>query len=274
MIPDVVVDVGNTRIKWGRCSQDGPPLRDGTSLPADDSDAWQRQIAAWGLPSGATWVVSGVHPARRDRLVEWLRRRGDHVQVVDSPEQLPLRVLLDEPQNVGIDRLLSAVGVNYHRGQLARLPGLDLQGVPAVIVTAGTAVTVDLVGESGAFRGGAILPGFHMMARALHDHTALLPLINPFEGGGIPELPGTSTRAAMRAGVFWAVVGGVRALIERYAEGAGQLPDVWITGGDYHRVASALGALGGPGKPDLGLHVTSTPNLTLLGLRLAAEALP
>jgi type III pantothenate kinase len=261
MTPDVVVDVGNTRIKWGRCSQNGPPLRDYTSLPAEDSGAWQRQIEQWGLPSAATWVVTGVHPARRDSLAEWLRRRGDHVRVIDSPEQLPLRVLLDEPQKVGIDRLLNAVGVNYHRSQLTGLPGLDPPGVPAVIISAGTAVTVDLVDGSGAFCGGAILPGFHMMARALHEHTALLPPIDPFEGSVVPELPGTTTIAAMKAGVFWAVAGGARALVERYAEGAGQPPDVWVKGGDGFRVAAAVGG-------------TFTPDLALLGLRLTAESLP
>jgi type III pantothenate kinase len=249
MIPDVVVDVGNTRIKWGRC---GPHGLAGAhrSLPADASDAWQQQIDSWRLPSPATWVVTGVHPARRDRLAAWLRRRGDHVRVIDSPEELPLRVLLDEPQKVGIDRLFSAVGANYLRPH----------GTPAVIISSGTAVTVDLVDESGAFRGGAILPGFHMMARALHEHTALLPLIDPLEGPICPELPGTSTSAAMRAGIFYAVAGGVRALVERYAQDAGQPPDVWVTGGDYHEVAALVGG-------------TASPELTLRGIFLTAESL-
>ncbi len=267
MTPDVVVDVGNTRVKWGLCSPNAVTLRAYTSLPAEDGDAWRRQVESWGLPSPATWVVSGVHPARRDRLADWLRRRGDHVRVIDAPEQLPLRVLLDEPQKVGIDRLLSAVGVNYHRGWLERLPDAD-QGVPAVIISAGTAVTVDLVDGSGAFRGGAILPGFHMMARALHEQTALLPLIDPFEGPVFPQLPGTSTGAALRAGVFWAVAGGVRALVEQYARDAGRPLDVWITGGDYFRLAPALAGLACVGG------AIAAADLALLGLRLTAEALP
>ena len=39
----------------------------------------------------------------------------------------------------------------------------------AVVVDVGTAVTVDLVSPKGAFEGGAIFPGFRLMAKALHD---------------------------------------------------------------------------------------------------------
>jgi pantothenate kinase type III len=77
----------------------------------------------------------------------------------------------------------------------------------------------------------------------------------------IPEAPGTSTPAAMRAGVFWAVAGGVRALIEQYCADAAQPPDLFITGGDGYSVFTALGGSWSPG-------------LTLLGIALAAEALP
>ncbi|MEK7734665.1 MAG: type III pantothenate kinase, partial [Pseudomonadota bacterium] len=46
-----------------------------------------------------------------------------------------------------------------------------------LLVDAGSAVTVDYVDQDGAFCGGAILPGLRLMAKALHDYTALLPLI-------------------------------------------------------------------------------------------------
>src|SRR5262249_1764562 len=70
MIPDVVVDVGNTRIKWGWCSETG--LRETVALPAEMPDVWEEQRRTWGLLAPACWVVASVHPARRDRLVSWL----------------------------------------------------------------------------------------------------------------------------------------------------------------------------------------------------------
>src|SRR5262249_34832927 len=90
MKPALVADVGNSRIKWGRC-QDGRVV-DSISLPPDDPQSWLRQREAWNLAEAASWAVAGVHPARRDRLVEWLRERGHQAQVLSSWQQLPLRI--------------------------------------------------------------------------------------------------------------------------------------------------------------------------------------
>jgi type III pantothenate kinase len=254
MTPDVVVDVGNTRVKWGRVGARALVPVDIISLPPDDPAAWDSQAERWGLPAGLKWVIAGVHPARQVRLAAWVRARGDDPRVIDSARQLPLQILLDEPDKVGIDRLLNAVAANY-------MHSWGGGHGPVVVVGAGTAVTVDLIDESGAFRGGAILPGFHLMARALHDGTALLPLIDPFAGPVMPAIPGTSTTAAMKAGIFWAVAGGVRALVEQYCPDAKQPPDLFVTGGDGYAVFTATGG-------------TWSPGLTLMGIALTAESLP
>jgi type III pantothenate kinase len=255
MTPDVVVDVGNTRVKWGRVGTPRFVPAEIVSLPPDDPAAWTEQADRWALPTGAKWVVAGVHPGRRESLSAWVRARGDELRVIDAARQLPLRVLLNEPDKVGIDRLLNALAANYMHATTGAGRG------PIVVVGAGTAVTVDLIDEAGAFRGGAILPGFRLMARALHDGTALLPLIDLLGAPVMPEAPGTSTAAAMRAGVFWAVAGGVRALVAQYCPGAEQPPDIFVTGGDGYAVYTAVGG-------------TWSPGLTLLGTCLAAEALP
>jgi type III pantothenate kinase len=240
--PDLVVDIGNTRIKWGRCA--GGRVAETAALPADAPEAWDAQLALWGLRGPLSWAVTSVHPARCDALAEWARRRGDAVEVVDEA-RLPLVVRLEHPRRVGIDRLLDAVAANSRRRP----------GVPAVIVDAGSAVTVDSVDGDGAFVGGAILPGVRLMALALHEHTALLPLI---QVSSVPPVPGTSTPAAMAAGIFWSVAGGVRALVELLAEQAGTRPDVFLTGGDGPLLHAALG-------PDVQLW----PAMTLEGIRLS-----
>jgi type III pantothenate kinase len=247
MRPDVVVDVGNTRIKWGRCSAGAVAAV--ASLPPEDPAAWEQQARSWELGSPTTWVLTGVHPARRTLLAHWLRQRGDDVRVIDSARQLPLRILLEHPDKVGIDRLLDAVAANSRRRP----------DVPAMIVDAGSAVTVDVVDGTGAFRGGAILPGLGLMAKALHDHTALLPLISPPDRPA--PFPGTSTTAAMAAGVYWAWAGGILALSELSGAGALKGADLFTTGGDAPLLPSRLG----------GAH---WPAMTLEGIRLAAESLP
>jgi type III pantothenate kinase len=251
MKPALVVDVGNSRIKWGLCRDSGPSV----SLPPDDPIAWQQQIDAWKLTGRLDWAVSGVHPHRRDRLMEWIKERGDAVVLVDDWRSLPLPVRLDHPEKVGIDRLLNAVAVKE------RLRGSSSEGIPAVIVDAGSAVTVDWLDDSGAFSGGAIFPGVRLMAHALHDYTALLPLIEI--AGPVPPLPGLSTPAAMQAGIFWAVAGGIRSVIKQLAARAPMFPALFLTGGDAALLQTAL---------DPGFLLW--PGMTLEGIRIAAEVQP
>lgn len=213
----IAVDVGNSRIKWGLGAA-GAVVRS-ASLPADDEPAWQRQVQDWHVRPEDTWTVAGVHPARRDRFLAWLLQQNYPVRRLDSYRDLPLVVALDQPERVGIDRLLSAVAANRRRPA----------GVPAVIVDAGSAVTVDYVDARGAFCGGAIFPGLRLMSRALHDYTALLPLIDV----QAPQpAPGTSTQEALATGIYHAVLGGSERLIDELRAQAGATPLVYLTGGD------------------------------------------
>jgi type III pantothenate kinase len=249
MTVDLVVDVGNSRIKWGRC-RDGC-VAETVSLNSGDRSSWQRQLDIWRLCAASTWAVSGVHPERVQEFVDWLQQRGDQVLHLSSWRQLPLEMEVDFPDQVGIDRLLNAVAAG------SRIRG----GASALIVDAGTAVTVDWVDDRGVFRGGAISPGFRLMAQALHDHTALLPLVSPPAERARPSVPGTSTIKAIQAGVFWSVVGGVRALISQMTENARlSSTQIFLTGGD----ASLL-------EPVLELQSCYWQQMTLEGIRIAAE---
>jgi type III pantothenate kinase len=244
----LVVDVGNTRLKWGRC--DGAAVADSVALPPDEA-AWDRQLGDWRLTGPLLWAIASVEPERRQRFAAWARGRGDTVRVIEDPRQLRLRVLVERPDWVGIDRLLDAVAANHRRQP----------GRPAVLIDAGSAVTVDWVDEEGAFRGGSIFPGLRLMALALHEHTALLPLVQVSQPR--PEVPATSTPAAMVAGMYWAVVGGIRALAGEMAAGTAA-PHLFLTGGDAPLLAPALA----------GPNLCVWPTMTLEGLRLAAESLP
>jgi type III pantothenate kinase len=246
MIPDVVVDVGNTRIKWGWCSESG--LRETVALPAEMPDVWEEQRRTWGLLAPACWVVASVHPARRDRLVGWLHDQGDEVRVLESAD-LPLVVRLEHPDRAGIDRLLDGVAANRRRRP----------GHPAVVIDAGSAVTVDWLDEEGSFRGGAILPGLRLMAQALHSYTALLPLIDP--PTALPPMPGLDTRGAMAAGVFQSVAGGILALVQQLTALSEQEADVFLTGGDGLALHAALAVQ----LPQIELW----PTMTLEGIRFA-----
>lgn len=226
----IVVDVGNTRIKWGR-SEAGRVV-EMVAVPQDAPRTWREQRDRWAVAPTATWVISGVHPQHRQAFIEWLCAADARVETLEAhdPPQALLAVEVDEPRQVGIDRRLNAVAVNR-----CRQPG-----TAAVIVDAGSAVTVDLVDAAGAFRGGAIFPGLRLMARALHEHTALLPEVNV---QCVEAPPGTNTTHAIRVGVMHAVVGGIERLIALYRK---QLPamDVYLTGGDAPLLLAASDSLG------------------------------
>lgn len=248
MTPAVVVDVGNTRIKWGRCAPEG--LVETASLPHDNEHAWTLQLAMWTTAALGRWVVSGVAPRQRDRLIAWLRPRNSNVVLLESHRQLPLHLNVEQPEHVGIDRLLNAVAVN----------GVRAAGAWAGIIDAGTAVTVDCVDASGVFQGGAILPGVRLMARALHEHTAQLPLV---EFGNATLAPAKNTEQAVRSGIFHAVLGGIESLLARYETANVGPGECFVGGGDAAVLA-----------PHLSHPARVWPELTLEGIRRCAEALP
>jgi type III pantothenate kinase len=241
----VVVDVGNTRIKWGLCAAGRVVAMAG--LPHDDEAAWQRQLASWNIAADPPWTLGGVDPGQCDRLHAWLERHGYSVRVIDSYRQLPLKVQVDAPDKVGLDRLFNAVAANTVRPS----------GHGAIVIDAGTAVTVNLIDADGAFRGGAILPGLRLMADALHRHTAQLPLVH-VDRPVMP--PGRNTDDAMKAGVFHAVLGGIELLRRRLVQHVAAPCSVFCTGGDAPLIA-----------PQLEGEVRLWPEMTLEGIRDSAS---
>src|SRR5436190_1448554 len=102
----LVADVGNTRIKWGLC---GPASIERAAALPDDTDAWRRQLDEWRVSGPQEWTIAGVHPERRDRLAAWLREQKHSVNVIDHYSKLELKVDVDAPEKVGIDRLLGVL---------------------------------------------------------------------------------------------------------------------------------------------------------------------
>ena len=258
----IVVDAGNTRVKfsWMEPHRDGGVPRSfgfvaipvGQPLPVDTLMEWIHQ----GNPRQV--VVDGSNPPEVERVLKEWPSAGVRPQRLESRSQLPLAIDVDFPDKVGIDRLLNAIAANARRqpGQIA------------IIIDSGTATTVDLVDETGVFRGGAILPGFEMGAKALHLYTALLPLIQHHRlHDRVPPPVGRNTTAALESGLYWGHVGAVKQLIESICSqqpnpSGGPAPLILLSGG----AAPIL-------RPHLG-NVQWEPALCLQGLALAAVSMP
>ena len=233
----LAIDVGNTRIKLGlftssssRTRGELPACIERISLLADEPLPWD-MLAQWRLTT-SNWLpaaIAGSNPTGVDRLKSaWPNSLGPAPRTIANTDDFPLPIRVEEPRRVGIDRLLNAVAVNELRSE----------NRPAVIVDSGTATTVDVVSSAGAFEGGAILPGLALSAKALHEYTALLPLVSVLElGQATPEPLGRNTRAAIRSGLFWGQLGAVRELIERQI---GSAAEIFVTGGGGALLAEHL----------------------------------
>lgn len=250
MTPDIVVDIGNSRMKWGRCL---PDVADMVSLPLDDLNAWDDQFDKWGEGRATKWAVGGVNPKRIDEFLKWQRRRSGSCVHFHSYGQLPVSLAVDTPETVGLDRLFGCVAANARRRP----------GCGAVTIDVGTAVTVNVVDPDGVFRGGCIFPGFRLMAKVLHDHTAKLPEVdvNPAHW---QQMPGTNTAAAITAGIQRAVTGGVIQACSELTDwfGPPEGIDAFVTGG-----SSVPHLFHSPGWT-----FQHRPTLNLEGIRLSAVA--
>ena len=256
----LVIDAGNSRIKLGRID---PFPADARSLPA--CRAWAahecgRSIDAAAIesvgPGSEAACISGSNPREIDRILREWPAAFPSPRVLLDRSQFPITIDVDFPEKVGIDRLLNAMAANVVRQA----------DQPAILISSGTATTVDYVNAAGDFCGGAILPGFDLCAKALHEYTALLPLIEMSsiidEMDAPPQL-GRNTEAAITSGLYWGHVGAVKELMRRL-----------MLAGDPHREPLIL--LTGGAAPLLFPHlptiVRHEPHLSLQGLAIAAAA--
>src|SRR5438128_4900654 len=138
MKTDVVVDIGNSRMKWGLCRDD--QVRESVSLPLESTGLWDEQHQNWNLSSATHWALSGVNPAALAKFVSWVGEHKANLIVLSSFRHLPIPIAVNVPEKVGIDRLLNAVAAK-HRVQ---------REISLFIIDAGTAVTVDWVDAAGA----------------------------------------------------------------------------------------------------------------------------
>ena len=245
----IAVDIGNHGIQLERRPCDhraaagpGPHLTIPSAAPPLDS------LANWLPVEPLDWTVATVQRDAEWLLDRWVRehRPQDTYCRLTQP-MVPIRVDVDQPSRVGIDRLLAALAATQQE------PGECYR----IVVDAGSAVTVDRVSPDGVFEGGAILPGWGMMAAMLARQTDLLPETEPVFRACVPSVVGRSTEAAIRSGVYWGMVGAVTELVRRMTVETTEAGPILVTGGDGGPLAEHLGG---------GRSVRHVPNLVIDGI--------
>lgn len=248
----LAIDVGNTSVKFGRfptAVEEFPEPED--VFRTDARSPNYDELSRW-LPTGPTWcVLASVYRQAAQEIAEWLRDTSSEYRVRQlQTEDFSIGIHVQSPERVGHDRLASAVACCH----------LKQPSQAAIVVDAGSAITVDAISSAGAFLGGAILAGQQASALALSAGTDLLPLISTMRLDQPPGAIGDSTENAIRSGVFWGTVGAVREIVQRVQSHLGSQHQIFMTGGDMHRLAQHVAPEG-----------RVMPHLVLSGIALAAR---
>lgn len=223
----LVLDVGNSRMKWGLYGPRGwaavgatPNAEIGT-LALRDWHNLPRPIRAVGVNvAGEAARVRVEGQLTRWRLVpEWLVAGESACGVVNRYAR---------PSQLGADRWASLVAAR--RRSLAT----ELFPPACVVVNAGTAVTIDALDVDGVFRGGLILPGIRLMLEALAEKTAAL---KP-EPGEFHEFP-DNTADAIHSGAMQAICGAIEQMRRQIDTDAAQVR-VYLAGGAARDIAPRL----------------------------------
>lgn len=212
-LPVLVMDAGNTRIKWGL--HDGQRWRAAGAVATRDAAVLEAAVARLPAAPGGLLAANVAGDAARRAIEAAAGSLGLQARfVVASPACAGVRNGYREPGRLGADRWAALVGAR------ARSAG------PCVVANAGTAITVDALDADGMFLGGMIVPGVELMLRALEGGTAGLRA----ERGAFAVFP-TCTADAMTTGALSAAAGAVRSMLERMERHCGRAPALLLTGG-------------------------------------------
>lgn len=208
----LLIDAGNTRIKWGVWS-DGAWQGRG-SIATNEPAAFGRCVGdlqpRWvGISCVAGAGVRGALEAAVNRYgvpVHWLQAEAEACGVRNGYAQ---------PASLGADRWANLLACR----------GLGL--APCIVASLGTAMTVDALGRDGHFLGGMILPGAGLMRQALQQGTAGVAEVM----GDCADFPVT-TADAVTTGIHAARLGAVAWLRDRLVAREGKEVNVVLTGGE------------------------------------------
>lgn len=191
-------------------------------------------------------VVCSVVPPLTGTFEEMCRRYMDHSPlIVGTGVKTGIKILYDNPREVGADRVADAVAA-FHK-----------YGGPVIVVDLGTGTVFDAITKDGEYLGGAIAPGMSIAAEALFARTSKLSRI---EMVAPDKAIGKNTAASMQSGVIFGYVGMIEGLVTRFQREMGNGARVIATGGLASIIAEQTSIF----------HAVD-PDLTLDGLRIIHE---
>jgi type III pantothenate kinase len=244
----LVVDIGNSRVKWASV-RDGGLVGHGAADYQDDTLEQRLDAALGHLDDPGAVAYCSVGASTTGKVLEgWAAERwGVHAaRVLTAAEGFGVRCAYPRPETLGADRWAALVACR-HQGKGA-----------AVVVDCGTAITLDAISEAGEHLGGVIVPGVMLMRLALTTRTDQIPA----QDSDSREVLAKSTADGVAAGTFYAAA----AAVDRLAREMGR----------YLPPGSARILTGGAMESLRPLMLTAfqaEPHLVLYGLAVIAGAI-
>jgi type III pantothenate kinase len=240
----LALDVGNTRLKWALFI--GGIIRDHGALILEEistlNDTQWKSLLPPDRIIGSNVAGDAVRHRVEDQLTRWA---VDPEWIVSHAAECGVVNGYDRPGLLGPDRWAALIAARR------RIPDR-----PCLVITVGTAVTIDALDDQGTFVGGVIVPGFGLMLDALEAGTAGLRV----PSGDFQTFPTNTSNALMSGGVH-ALAGAAERMSRLLSERTGHTPSVLLAGGAASKLA-----------PHLQFPYTMVDNLVLEGLARIADA--
>ncbi len=190
--------------------------------------------------------IASVVPPLTGRIIQACQKYLNlNPLILDHSLKSGIKILYENPQSVGADRIADAAAV------------VHLYGGPACIIDFGTATTFNAITKNAEYLGGAIAPGVGNALEALFTRTAQLPRIDLKRP---PSVVGRNTIHAMQSGIVFGFVSLVEGMVVRFRDVLGSEMKVIATGGLADIIAKETSVID-----------HNDPNLTLDGMRIIWE---
>jgi type III pantothenate kinase len=223
----LVIDVGNTNVKFALFDGDAMKTRwriaTDARRTADEYVVWLNQlleIEGYTRAIVKAVIISSVVPRALHNLQMLSSKYFGVEAYIAGRESVAWRIalLVDEPQAVGADRAINAIAAQ------------SLETGDKIVISFGTATTLDYVNGEGAYCGGLIAPGVNLSLEALVAAAAKLPRI-AIEAPPSASVIGLTTESQMLIGIYWGYVSMIEGLMARMKAEIGKPVKVIATGG-------------------------------------------
>ena len=223
---NLVIDFGNTRIK--------------TALFDDDKLCEERMFSSLEELKLVNFDYDQLIISNVSYSEETLKRLFPKAIFISTELKMPFLIDYSTPKTLGVDRLALAAG------------GISLEKeVDLLVIDLGTCITYDFIEKGQCYKGGSISAGAQLRAKAMHNFTLRLPLVESMESC---LLIGDSTMKSIMSGLVYGIAFEIDGFISKYKEEYPQIK-VILSGGDAEFFESKIKQ-----------SIFVIPNLALLGL--------